>query len=319
MKPVVVLSNAPEQCLTFAWRGRDYHVGYRFVEGQPLTSDTPLSGYESQPAAAPATLSPLDQIEAIAPRADWWLENWTSVYNEPDANASVQLSFRAYGDGSARCTTAENGGKLTRDFLFQPVDDGVWISIRLTTTEPIEGAYCLQQCLRYTGGFNATWRQSVARVLFLSELDMQAMGNPNQSLTYARRDDRWFRFPVGHTVYATQIGRDLLPDSSLPPVDHGLIIRESPSRKEAPQSYWDHVAPDAHWDQVASGMYWERTASVSNRHPADCLHAWIDFGPLDAGQSRTLRGKFYFIEGTRDDLLAAWRKDFSSTDNVCTS
>ncbi|HEX6383204.1 MAG TPA: hypothetical protein VF177_00905, partial [Anaerolineae bacterium] len=190
----------------------------------------------------------------------------------------------------------------------------VWMWQRLTTPEPIEGAYCLQQCLRYTGGYNAAWRQSVARILFLSELDMQAMGNPNQSLTYARRDGRWFRFPVEHTVYATRAGRQLLADSSLPPIDHGLIVRESPSRKEAPQSYWDRVAPDARWVQVASGMYWEQTACVSNRHPANCVHAWIDFGPLDAGQSRTVQGKFYFIDGTKDDLLAAWRKDFSSAE-----
>jgi hypothetical protein len=58
-------------------------------------------------------------------------------------------------------------------------------------------------------------------------------------------------------------------------------------------------------------MYWERTAYVSNWHPADCVHALVDFGPLDAGQSRTVCGKFYLIEGTKDDLLAAWQRDFS--------
>jgi hypothetical protein len=57
-------------------------------------------------------------------------------------------------------------------------------------------------------------------------------------------------------------------------------------------------------------MYWERTAYVTNRHPADCLHALVDFGPLAKGEERTVRGKFYLVEGNRDDLLAVWKEDF---------
>ena len=43
---------------------------------------------------------------------------------------------------------------------------------------------------------------------------------------------------------------------------------------------------------------------------ADCIHSGIDFGPLNAGAFRTVQGKFYWIEGTKDDLLASWQKDF---------
>jgi hypothetical protein len=64
---------------------------------------------------------------------------------------------------------------------------------------------------------------------------------------------------------------------------------------------------------MTGGMYWERTAWVSNRHPADCIHASIDFGPLAAGQSRTLHGVVYFIEGSKDDLLTLWQSDFKDT------
>jgi hypothetical protein len=37
----------------------------------------------------------------------------------------------------------------------------------------------------------------------------------------------------------------------------------------------------------------------------------VDFGPLAAGESRTLWGRFYYFEGTKDDLLDRWRLDFS--------
>jgi hypothetical protein len=80
-------------------------------------------------------------------------------------------------------------------------------------------------------------------------------------------------------------------------VAHGLIIRESLDGR------------------FSSGMYWERTAYVGNRHPADCLHAAVDFGPLSAGQHRTVHGKFYFVEGTREQLLEVWRSDFPENNN----
>jgi hypothetical protein len=49
---------------------------------------------------------------------------------------------------------------------------------------------------------------------------------------------------------------------------------------------------------------------VSNRHPADCLHAGVDFGPLAAGESRSVQGKFYWLEGTKDDLFDLWQQEF---------
>jgi hypothetical protein len=71
------------------------------------------------------------------------------------------------------------------------------------------------------------------------------------------------------------------------------------------------VAAGTRWEQIATGMYWERTVAISNRHPADCVHAWVDFGPLDVAESRTVWGKFYYLEGTKDDLLDRWRRDFT--------
>ncbi len=67
--------------------------------------------------------------------------------------------------------------------------------------------------------------------------------------------------------------------------------------------------PGARWDRITAG--WERTLLVSNRHPADCVHAWVDVGPLAAGQSRIVRGKVYFFQGSKEDLLEHWRRDFA--------
>jgi hypothetical protein len=94
-------------------------------------------------------------------------------------------------------------------------------------------------------------------------------------------------------------------------IDHGLILRETLDRKKVPASYFRRTAPGEAWDRISTGLYWERTAWVSNRHPADCVHAVVYLGPLPPGGSRTVHGKFYWIDGTKDDLLAAWQEDFN--------
>lgn len=140
------------------------------------------------------------------------------------------------------------------------------------------------------------------------------MGNPNQLLTYVRRNYRWFRLPAKHVFFATASDYQSLSNSIGNDIDTGLIARETMYRKEASQEYWQQVAPREKWDQITICLYRECTTCVSNRHPSDCIHDWIDFVPLEAGESRTLHGKFYFIEGMKDDFLELWKQDFRIVD-----
>ncbi|MFH1069415.1 MAG: hypothetical protein V1794_07300, partial [Candidatus Glassbacteria bacterium] len=58
------------------------------------------------------------------------------------------------------------------------------------------------------------------------------------------------------------------------------------------------------------GMYWERSVKVSNHHPADCLHSYVDLGPVIDGRGPVVRGKIYFIQSSREELLKHWHFDF---------
>jgi hypothetical protein len=307
MKPSVFLSNPRNQCVTFFWPDSPrYFVGYRLIEYAPQTLPAPLAGMDAQPASALE-----DWPEAPAPReTDPPDPHWMTSYSEANPQDPVQLSFQSYTDGSARCRGQDNGGAQTRELFFRPAEDGVWMWMRLTTRASLPGAFAVQQCLRFTGAQNEAWRLKVAHVPFLSELDLQGMGQANTTLTCVRRDQAWFNLPVEHLAYATPPGRPLLGAAASGAVEHGLIVRQTVDRATAPDWYWQRVAPGATWGCIAAGLYWERTAFVTNRHPADCVHAVVDFGPLAAGQSRTVRGKFYYLEGTRDELLEHWKKDF---------
>jgi len=288
----------------------NYYLGYRFCEGTPTVTDQPIIAYETQPQIKVVEPPHMGTILTSQSSSHNWKNDWRISYSEKNLSGVNQLSFCLSTEGVANIQYSEDNSQQQCEWYFQPFAQGVRIWAKLTTLTDIKGSYCLQQCLRFTGMYNAKWRQVVAHTPFLSELDMQAMGNANGTLTYARRDNQWFGFPVPYVVFPTCTDVVNAFGAQKDLVDHGLIVRESASRQIAPAGYWEVVAPDASWDQITSGMYWERTACISNRHPADCVHACIDFGPLAAGQSRTLQGVVYFIEGSKDDLLALWQNDF---------
>lgn len=293
MRPVIVLSNVKAQCATFFWRERpDFYIGCRFIEHVPKKLPTPLPGISDLPTGALGDRRSPQEVTMSPGDGDPWEKGWMVSYAQDDPSDPIQLRFKTFPDGSAWCSGLDCDGAQQREFAFEPTDDSVAMRMRLTAREPLGGAFAVQQCLRYSGDSNEEWRRSVARVPFLSEYDLQAVGELDESLTYARQCDDWIRLPAMRTRHHTRSGLPFLGERSSDEIDHRLIVRESQDRR---------------W---SSGMYWERTAYVSNRHPADCVHALVDFGPLDAGQSRTVLGKSFLIEGTKDELLAVWRRDF---------
>lgn len=307
MKPVVVLSSAQNQCVSFSWdEFPQWHVGYRFVENEPMTSPAAQEGKELFAVRFPSR--PEEACAVVRPA--WAAKGWSTAYEEKDATARVALTFRSHADGSAWCRVRALGAPEEREWFFEPAEDGVWMWMRVTARHRIPGAYLLQQCLRFTGALNEGWRHGIARVPFLSEFDLLAMGNPNTSLTFVRSERAWVAMPVEHAVRATGIGSWAAP-AGAQVVDSGLIVREALSPEVRLPGYWERVAAGMPWKSVVAGLYWQRTALVSNRHPADCLHAMPDVGPLEAGESRVLRGKCYLMEGTREDLLRVWRRDFT--------
>ena len=308
MKPVIVLSSIERQCATFVWPDDlRYFVGYRFVEHQPKITASPLSHPSIPSVRLPAV--PNSQYR----RSEAWLENWQTTYAETE-NA-LQLSFQTFSDGSARASVVQNEGKQEQTWYFIPEENGVRLWMRLKTDVALPGGFIAQQCLRFGSGIGLGFRRTVACVPFLSELLMQVLGNANGTLTWVRSKGEWQTLPVPFTRYHTAAGKNIYDDSA-GQVDCGLIVRESASRAQAPTSYWLATAPEASWETWAAGLYWERAAYVSNRHPADCLHVGLDFGPLAAGESRTAQGKFYWLEGTKEDLYTLWQTEFGeNSDN----
>ncbi len=260
-------------------------IGYRFHEHAPLVYGAPP---DTEAGSEPGTVQALEEHFASRPgvlvhkrpvREDGWTrQDWT--------------------------------------YYIAPADDGfdiLWVIE--TMEEGLNEYYCVQQCFRMGGLTNDEWRRKIAETPAFSEFDLwtrqEAEQKPLTSLSYVHSGDRWLSVPAvrENVGYRTTLGAALdiqrtegdLTKAALEPykpvfgdqvLDCGLIVRRS---------------VDEQW---ACGLYWERTAHVTNHHPADCLHAVVNLGPIAPHGKRAVRGKVYWMKATLDEVYAHWQRDF---------
>ena len=72
----------------------------------------------------------------------------------------------------------------------------------------------------------------------------------------------------------------------------GLLLRES---------------DDKTW---VLGIAWESFISAQGHNPWHCMHLSIGVGPLAPGETKTIRGKMYLFEGTKEDCLERFNRGF---------
>jgi hypothetical protein len=85
------------------------------------------------------------------------------------------------------------------------------------------------------------------------------------------------------------------PKSNVDAVD-GLIIRES---------------TDGRW---VTGIAWDRFLAAQGHNPWECMHLSVRVGPLKRSETRTVNGRIYLFEGTKEELLERYRKDRACRD-----
>ena len=285
----VQLPGEPRDMLTMEHpRHTDNRIGYRLHEHLPLVAGT-ASEHGEDAAPAPA--------EAELLIAEFSRRPGVLVYE--------------------RAVTEEGWVPQDWTFYVAPREDGfdlLWC-VR-ARDQGLHAFYAAQQCFRMSGATNIPWRQTVALTPAFSEYDLwarqEASGTGYTSLSYFRRGNAWeavppvrqrmgARTPLGRALESAgpleeeEVLEILDPKHDgvfLEDVDNGLITRSS---------------VDGKW---ICGMFWERTTHVSNHHPADCLHATVNLGPLPPHGLRAVRGRIYWNDLSRDNLLEQWKHEF---------
>jgi hypothetical protein len=109
MKPIVVLSNAKQQCTTFLWKENpDYYIGYRFIEHKPEIMPAPLFGVDALPTAKSKTLPEPDK--SVMPKEEG--DPWMMIRTVPSRTCSP---FRRRTRSSTSASSRTSGDLRIRD------------------------------------------------------------------------------------------------------------------------------------------------------------------------------------------------------------
>ncbi len=205
----------------------------------------------------------------------------------------------------------------TWTYYIVPVADGfdlLWVIA--TNNEGLNEYYVTQQCFRMSGKTNEKWRLAIAKTPAFSEYDLWQKQDAEKlsrtSLSFVRRNNKWqnipptkkhivCRTPMGLTMDTLRSEGDLKkitamepygPSQFEPDVDSGLATRSNLE------------------DNWVCALYWQRTTHVSNHHPADCLHSFVNLGPLPPDSKRAIRGKIYWMNCSKDELFNRWQSNW---------
>lgn len=206
-------------------------------------------------------------------------------------------------------------------FYLVPVIDGFELLWVVETKEKgLNEYYVGQECFRLGGKSNRPWRRTIAEAPAFSEFklwaEQQFKGEPRKSLSFVRRDNKWesiaatdertvCRTAMGFEMDMARTGGDLTKiDETKPPFN-----RRGTSKFEADIDCGLVTRTNVQGDWVC-GLYWENTTHISNHHPADCLHSYVNIGPLGPHSKRAIRGRIYWMKASKDELFARWQKDW---------
>jgi len=195
-----------------------------------------------------------------------------------------------------------------------PEKDGIdMLLIVETFDEGLPSYYGVQQCFRMSGRTNSEWRQKIAKTPAFSEYDFwtdEKEPPEGASLSWVRRKGQWQKLPATRETVGARTPLGVLIDhrrtqgkpmdkvgpykaKMLEPIDDGLITRSN---------------LEGTW---ISGIFWEGTSHVTNHHPADCLHAIVNIGGIPPYTKRAIRGKIYWFQGSKNDLVKHFQRDFT--------
>jgi len=201
-------------------------------------------------------------------------------------------------------------------YYIAPAPDGfdlLWIIA--THATGLNEYYAAQQCFRLSGVTNREWRRAIAETPAFSEFDLWARqedkGDPLTSLSYVRREGCWLAMPAtrDHVAYRTREGLDMDIERTRGNLDAADLAPYGPTSFEGAVDCGLAARTDLGGTWVCA-LYWERTTHITNHHPADCLHAVVNLGPIPPHGKRALRGKIYWMEGSLDTLYKQWQADF---------
>jgi len=187
-----------------------------------------------------------------------------------------------------------------------------------TATAKDDGADLL---LKVTNTTDRSWPEIAAIIPCFNP------GHDSPQRTNAIPNPRFFDDSHEHTYFIGASGLDLLAGDAPREIhfnQHQWInIKAWEKERDDGQFVWHHKWPTSSRHALAGALVresedrsqtmaivWEDFISAQGHNPWKCMHLSVRVGPLQPGETKTIRGKIYLFKGSKEDFLAKLKKDF---------
>lgn len=193
---------------------------------------------------------------------------------------------------------------------------GDWFDLSVTAVE--DGAELL---LKVTNTTDRSWPEIAAIIPCFNP------GYDGPKRTNAVPNPNFFDDTHDHTYFYGENGLDILAGDAPREIHFNdtwfTTIESREKQRDDGQYVWYHKWPtskrNAHRGLLAResedrsqtmAIVWEDFLTAQGHNPWKCMHLSIRVGPLEPGESKSIRGKMYLFEGNKEDLLQKLKKDF---------
>ncbi|MBI4557509.1 MAG: hypothetical protein HY706_08000 [Candidatus Hydrogenedentes bacterium] len=238
--------------------------------------------------------------------------------HEIEAVSRLETEFAGRPGAFKNAREVREAGWIPQDWTFYiaPASEGFDLLWVVQTHESgLNTYYAVQQCFRMSGATNEAWRRKVAETPAFSEFDLwatqKAAGDPLTSLSYVHSGGRWLAIPATQDTlgFRTRLGFEMDTARTGGNLKAATYEPYNPAFSDEVLDTGLAARTDAKGEWICA-LYWEHTTHVTDHHPADCLHAVVNLGPLAPQSKRAIRGKIYWFKGSLDDLYTKWQADF---------
>lgn len=213
----------------------------------------------------------------------------------------------------------------TSDWKWRLIDEGRFAETRsdwfeLTATAKDDGAVLL---LKVTNTTDRAWPEIAAIIPCFNP------GHDEPQRTDAIPNPRFFDDTHDHTYFIGESGLDLLAGEAPREIHFNQLQWENlmtwKKERDDGQFVWFHKWPTserlAHAGALVResedrtqtmAIVWEDFLSAQGHNPWKCMHLSVRVGPLQPGETKSIRGKIYLFEGSKEDFLGKLERDFPS-------
>ena len=189
-----------------------------------------------------------------------------------------------------------------------------WLQLHVNTT--IKGA---DLSLEITNNTDHNWPSIAAIIPCVNPGDRKKPSERNVNFLDERHLHTYFPYKNGLALIKGKFPREIHFNHKYhsevmsweKEKENGTFVFDDKWPTSERNAYAGIMIRESHDNRYVMGIAWNSFLSAQGHNPWNCMHLSIKVGPLAQAEKKTFRGKMYLFEGSKEDCLLNFEKDFA--------